>query len=380
MKITQKNTKNFLLTILACLSGVHTTHAVERMSKATQKVDSEPMDKLRVRVVFQQRRYTNVCTSDAVQTGDLAIAKDALDQYWDAKMAMVAHTKDRLQPNSPDWYAADALYSGVRDMRNSVHSLPATVLTDSHQCDFLNMIEAKIQELFETGKIQGLEASLQKIRAAGTIKRCYTSALCWAYPDLEPCFQFNMPYTYPHPPVKLGHDYTPVPEPMHLHSLARRATVYDAQIDDLERKYPDIATQIVDWEKMMWKRDLIRRIKNDTLGAPQILGKFLESLGASDSKIAQEAWNTILNTLRHSLIGEDQDLAEKTKTLLANDGVLTQMVFEGPEMKKMLADSKLRSMRRMDHFKKYANFANARGLEELLVKTPLLTEHIAREM
>jgi hypothetical protein len=55
---------------------------------------------------------------------------------------------------------------------------------------------------------------------------------------------------------------------------------------------------------------------------------------------------TLLNTIRENLIGEDQARREKTKTLLRDKKYpfLTQMVLgdqkmKNPEMKKMLADS-----------------------------------------
>lgn len=41
---------------------------------------------------------------------------------------------------------------------------------------------------------------------------------------------------------------------------------------------------------------------------------------------------TVLNTIRNNLIGEDDDRREKTIALLKQDPVLTQMVLDGPDL------------------------------------------------
>lgn len=150
--------------------------------------------------------------------------------------------------------------------------------------------------------------------------RPYTDLLRTGYPDLAQYFDV----TY--------HDL--LPPRLNLWHLLQssdiwvmQATEFDARIDGLGTKYPDIAQQIVDWEKMMLKSDLIGGIKNRAVGVQgQYLREFHERFGALNSKIAQEAWNTILNTIHHCLSGENQDLKEKTERVLEHNPVLRQEI------------------------------------------------------
>lgn len=105
------NRKNFILTALACLSGVHTTHAVESTPKATQAVARETMDKLRVLWALQERRCTDFPRIVAVPKGDTA--------------------------------AKDALLDGLRDIINCLHSLPETVLTKDDCIGVTKMLQDK---------------------------------------------------------------------------------------------------------------------------------------------------------------------------------------------------------------------------------------------
>ena len=69
---------------------------------------------------------------------------------------------------------------------------------------------------------------------------------------------------------------------------------------------------------------------------------------------------TILDTIRNNLIGEDQDLAKKTKTLLKQDPVLAQKVSDAPEMKKVLEAHDrmplLKTMKHKEHLSKMPDY------------------------
>jgi hypothetical protein len=317
------NRKNLILTMLACLNCVHTTHAVESTPKATQEVDSQTMDKLRILWAFQNRRCNDVSPSDAVQK---AIPKDAL-------------------------------LEGMRDIINCLHSLPETVLTKDCCRGVTKMLEDKTQELCETGQITDpvKEEAYKALRAAqylcvdyGTMSdntvydahmavfnaymktqtytnslhppRPYTDMLRTAYPDLAQCLEV----THLLLPLRMTlKDMVRSPDTRVMETALR----FDAAIGNLGSKYPDIAKQVVDWDKAMLAKELISDIKNGAIAEEgQHLGELLERLGASNSKIAQEAWNTILNTIRHSLSGEDQDLREKMQTLWEYNPVLRQEI------------------------------------------------------
>jgi hypothetical protein len=319
------NGKNFILTMLACLNCVHTTHAVESTPKATQEVDSETMDKLRILWALHERRCRDFPTISVIHKGDITQVTWVLHKGRHGNFRDIAITNDIA-------IAKDALLEGLRDIINCLHSLPETVLTKNHCRGVTDMLTTKTKELCQAGSIfypmQGYKYNdnnkIEFFYASRSYypPSPYTDLLRTGYPDLAQYFDV----TY----------HKLLPPRLNLRHLLRlsdtwvtQATKFDARIDGLGTKYPNIAKQIVDWEKMMWKSDIIEDIKNNTIGklTKRIhLGEVMALLGASNSKITQEVWNTILNTIHHCLIGEDQDLAEKTERVLEHNPVLRQEI------------------------------------------------------
>lgn len=305
MKITQKNTKNLLLTILACLNCVHTTHAVESTS------NKDTINKLCAHRSFQMRREYY-----ARKENDQDVARDALAQVAETTRKIVKLTKDDLNPNSPNWRVAEKLEQGMGSIRDHIQSLTNMNLEKSLLGFLGHMIEGKIKKLVKQGQIPGVDVDSVHHNRKKYPYQGYKSALCKAYPDLDQCF--NRSVTLP--------EYTSLAFLLGGEAL-EHATYSDNQMNKLADLYPDTATAILDMEKNKWRSEIIGYIKADDSYMVSNLRQGIERLGESTTKLAQEVTRTVLGTMFNIIAGDDQDLKEKTEELLELDPDLRAMVL-----------------------------------------------------
>jgi ribosomal protein L20 len=339
------NRKNIILTMLACLNCTHTTHAVEKsedIQQADQDNGQESLDKLKEQCKLQTLRlYVGMETGNP--------DRDAAIQREEIMQKLYAHKKDALLPDNPLWSLYESLTNIKRDIAKDLRTLQPDDSEGFAWTGLDTMFNNKIKELVDSGKMKGI-----KVKALYDIDKDL-DLLCWDIirnaPRLSGLFDVNE--------VQYIKGYMPYYQDVQL------------------TKYPDIEKKRRGVYRKLWVHDLNSGIKNEDQWIGNI-GAGLQQLNKSNTEIGRDMLGTVVITLRNNLLGTDKDLKERTIALLQQDPVLKRMIWSGPKMKKMLTDSKLRSMRRMEHFKKNANFANARGLEKLLVKRPLVTDYIAK--
>jgi hypothetical protein len=139
-----------------------------------------------------------------------------------------------------------------------------------------------------------------------------------------------------YPPMMLMLAFMPAgPDGLYEEEMTRLAQ----EMTHLETKYPDIAKQRWNLYRKLGAITLNELIKHDKFNDTMFtIRNGIHRLDQSNTETGREMKETILDTIRNNLIGEDKNLKEKTKTLLAKDEPLTQMVLDqnGPRAAKKL--------------------------------------------
>jgi hypothetical protein len=348
--------KNRLLIVLACLNCVHTTHAVEKSENMNiQHAGQDSLETLRVQYPFQ-----GMLCSAMYMLKDPDMMHDALIKGATIMWELDKHVTDALSQDDPARPDYEALVSIRREIVEEIKSLNkndlinADLTSDSLFASHLDKrLDKKLQSLFAKKQIklheqpilQSLFAKHQMKLDEQTIKnmtRAYLYFWYKAYPQLN---------------HKKGMDYAPFPSPISSRktlSTIQRAiregnlthvlSDHDNMMKDLAKRYPDIAKQTWNVNSKLWAHDVNRLLDRWAQGETywlDNLGNVLQQLDQSGTQLGQVMAQANLGQIRNNLIGEDGDLKEKTIALLANDPVLTDMVFDGPEMEKMLTDRKI---------------------------------------
>ena len=294
------NRKNHLLIVLTCLNCVHTTHAVEKSADTqiiTQDNGQESWDKLEEQCKLQNLRiHVGNITGNANR--DAAIQREKIMQK------VYAHNKDALLPDDPLWSFYDELINIRRDIVKDLRNLQPD---DSESFSWTGLdtrFNKKIEEWVDSGKMTGLNVVEALREVKETFPHWYSTG--------------NVP--------RLGL----VLDPANPRPIKDLVTAWDQDRHFLATKYPDIAEQRRDLDRKLWAHELNSSIKNEDRWIGKI-GAGIPQLDESNTQMGRDMKETVLNTICDNLMGEDQDLKEKTKTLLQQAPALNQMVFYSPE-------------------------------------------------
>ncbi len=311
------NRKNIILTMLACLNCVHTTHAVETseyiQDQDTMDSDLESLDKLEEQCKLQNLRISIEEIYKGTPNRDAAIKREIIMQK------VYKHKKTELLPNDP----LCSFYEDLRNIRGEVVKDLRKLGPDDSESFALEdaRFYAKIKKWVRSGKITGLIVDITRKNN------------CVVVPLDEADETF---------PNWLSNGNVPslalTLNPRDPQTIRQRLTPYEQDMKELQKKYPGIAKQRRDVYRKMWAYDLNSSIKNED----QWIGNIeagLQELDESNTEIGQDMKETVLDTLRNNLIGANQNRKARTIALLAKNPVLKQMVkLDGPEMKTMLTD------------------------------------------
>jgi hypothetical protein len=348
------NRKNRILTMLAFLNCVHTTHAVEKIEKSEdvniqqdgQNNALESWDALEAQCTLQNLRIF-VAQKTGNPDWDAVIQKEKTMQKVYARM------KGEYTPDDPFW----SLYEGLE-------CISYEIVDDSSKRDPNDRkgfsargldirFNNKIKKWVKDGKIKGIK-DLDDLAARGNVdddvyddvdepsgnafldmlkdldrlsENAYVEALrdmedmkldlvYWDNKGIVPGLDLLGP-NWDHTGVDLLDPKRP------FCTKEEFALSCDQYMQNLEKKYPDIAHQRRGVYKKKWAHDLNSGIKKGEAWIANI-GDVILLLAKSNTQTGRELKETVLDTLRNNLLGADQDLIEKTNTLLQQNPVLEQ--------------------------------------------------------
>ncbi len=294
-----KMQKNLILTMLACLNCVHTTHAVESTSAGTQIRES--LDKLKEQYRLQDLRMT----ADRTLIRDAAIKKEKIRQKAYALL------KNELPSDDPRRSWHDSLINISREV---VEELSNPQPDNRERIAASHLFNKKIEEYVKSGKITWLKVDHPEEHLA------HEMALHDVIPGLSwtgPCRTLSGQDLSN---ICLENVFSPGNPPNTKERIIRA----HAEIQALANKYPDIAKKRRALYRKLWADSINSGIKN---GAPWIdnIVPGLQQLDDSKTETGKDMKETILHTLHDALIGKDQDLAEKTERVLEDTPVLGQI-------------------------------------------------------
>ena len=333
------NHKNLILTMLACLNCMHTTHAVEKsedmkIQQVDQNNGQESWDELEEKCKLQNLRIRV-----AQETGNPDW--DAVIQREEIMQKVYARMKGEYTPGDPFW----SLYAGLECISCEIVEDVSKLQPNDREGFSARGLDIrfnnKIKKWVKDGKIKGIK-DLDDLAARGDVyddvdepsgnavlavlqeglARLSENAYVEALRDMED-MKLDLVH-WEHIGCVPGLDLL---GPNRLFfNKEKFALSCDQYMQNLKKKYSDIAHQRRDLYKKRWVHHLNSGIKNEERGRMGNIGAELQELAKSNTQIGQDMKETVLNTIRDNLLGEGKDLKEKTEALLKQDPVLEQEI------------------------------------------------------